>query len=334
MPLIVRNITAFENYTNTRFDHSDSIMTKEFNTLRNTIEKKAYAQAVQQLGYELEKKADAQVVKTDINNITQQIRDQKLNILAQQKNLTSLIERLNQKMSEVRSVKEQKILTEEQAHQYDALYVSFEDRFRGTQADIKERQRVYLPYIQEVLKNTDDAPLLDVGCGRGEWLELLKEQRINAKGIDINRIMVAQAKELGLDVEEADVIEYLKRQKENSQSVITGFHIVEHLPFEIMIRLFDDSLRVLKPGGMVIFETPNPENLIVGACNFYTDPSHKKPIPPHTLKFVAEARGFVKCKSIDLMIRELVDLKHNYLNEFFNSWINRSPDYALIGYKV
>ncbi len=365
MPLIVRNITAFENYTNTRFNHSDSIMTKEFNTLRNTIEKKADAQAVQQLGYELEKKADAQAVQqlgyelekkadaqavqqlgyelekkadaqavqADINDIIQQIRDQKLNILEQQKNLSSLIERLNHKTSEKLTVNDAKSFREEQAHQYDALYVSFEDRFRGTQADIKERQRVYLPYIHEALKNTDNAPLLDVGCGRGEWLELLKEQNIHAKGIDINRIMVTQAKELGLDVEEADVIEYLKSQKNNALSIITGFHIVEHLPFEVMVKLFDESLRALKTGGMVIFETPNPENLIVGAFSFYTDPTHLHPLPPDTLKFVAEARGFANVQILRLHRRsDQTSTADEPLHEFIER-MNMEQDYAIIGYK-
>ena len=349
MPLIVRNITAFENYTNTRFNHSDSIMAKELSTLRNSVEKKADAQVVQQLNHELEKKADAQafeqlsrelekkadeqIVKTDIMNIMQQIRDQKLNILAQQKTLSSLIERLNQKVSEVHTVKEQKGLSEEQAHQYDAMYVSFEDRFRGTQADIKERQRVYLPYIQEVIKNTDSATVLDAGCGRGEWLELLKEQKINAQGIDINRIMVAQAKELGIDVEEADVVEYLKIRKGNSLSAITGFHIVEHLPFEIMIKLFDESLRVLKSKGMIIFETPNPENILVGAYSFYTDPTHLHPIPPDTLKFIAEARGFNNVQILRLHRRsEQTSAANDPLHEITER-MNMEQDYAIIGYK-
>ncbi len=340
MPLIMRNITAFENYTNTRFNHSDSVMIKELNNLRNTIEKKADVQVVEQLKDTVSRKADTQVVQqlnlvvqADINNILQQIRDQKLNILAQQKNLSSLIERLNQKTSEKLTVNEAKSFREEQSHQFDAMYVSFEDRFRGTQADIKERQRVYLPYIHEALKNTDNAQVLDVGCGRGEWLKLLKEQNIHAKGIDINRIMASQAQELGLDVEEADVIDYLKRQKENFLSVITGFHIVEHLPFEILVKLFDESLRVLKTGGMAIFETPNPENLIVGAYTFYYDPTHLHPIPPDTLKFVAEARGFTNVKILRLHRRsDQTSAASDPLHEIMER-INMEQDYALIGYK-
>ena len=340
MPLIVRNITVSENYTNTRFDQHWIRMDKiiadidlKVNKINYELTSKADVQEVERLSRELEKKIDTQVVQTDINNIIQQIRDQKLNILAQQKNLASLIERLNQKVSEVHNVKEQRGLTEEQAHQYDAMYVSFEDRFRGTQADIKERQRVYLPYIQEVIKNTDSATVLDAGCGRGEWLELLKEQKINAQGIDINRIMVAQAKGLGLNVEEADVVVYLKSQKDNSLSVITGFHIVEHLPFEIMVKLFDESLRVLKTKGMILFETPNPENILVGAYSFYTDPTHLHPLPPETLKFVAEARGFTNVQILRLHRRnEQTSPANDPLHEIIER-MNMEQDYALIGYK-
>ena len=213
------------------------------------------------------------------------------------------------------------------------MYVSFEDRFRGTQADIKERQRVYLPYIQEAFKNTGNAQVLDVGCGRGEWLELLKEQNIHAKGIDINRIMASQAQELGLDVEEADVIDYLKSQKDNALSAITGFHIVEHLPFEILVKLFDESLRALKTGGMAIFETPNPENLIVGAYTFYYDPTHLHPIPPDTLKFVAEVRGFANVQILRLHRRsDQTAAVSDPLHEIMER-INMEQDYALIGYK-
>ena len=343
LPKILRNIEHYKNYTDQRFEQSNNTLLNKADVqivehkadaqvvqqLSHELEKKADTRTVEQLSHELEKKADAQVVQTDINNIIQQIRDQKLNILSQQKNLASLIERLNQKMSEAHTVKEQKGLTEEQTHHYDALYVSFEDRFRGTQADIKERQRVYLPYIQEALKNTDNAPVLDVGCGRGEWLELLKESRINAKGVDINRIMVTQAKELGLDVEEADVVEYLKSQKTNSLSAITGFHIIEHLPFEVMIKLFDESLRLLKASGIVIFETPNPENLIVGACNFYMDPTHRNPIPPLTSSFLLESRGFV-----DVVIKRVNENKEiHYEDKFINHIFAVGQDYAVIGKK-
>jgi len=271
-------------------------------------------------------------VNESLEEIKRKLRDHSLNIVDQQRRLTLLLEEARKRLPEPISQEQIKNMLTEEDHLLDAMYVSFEDRFRGTRADIKERLKVYLPYVKETLEKTGGGLILDVGCGRGEWLELLKENGIKAVGVDINRVMVNQCKELDLNVIEADAIEYLRKQKNNTFSVITGFHIVEHLPLKTMIALFDECLRVLKPGGMVIFETPNPENLIVGACNFYTDPSHRNPIPPETLKFLIEARGFVGVQKLE-SAREKVKEVSPFLDEFINQWINRSPDYAILAIK-
>jgi len=224
-------------------------------------------------------------------------------------------------------------LVQEKEHILDALYLSFEDKFRGSRSDIKKRQTYYLPIVQEVIES--DGLLLDIGCGRGEWLELLKENSIQAKGLDLNRLMVESSKEYGLDVQNGDAIAYLKSLEDESLDVITAFHIVEHLPFEVLISLFDESLRVLKKGGIIIFETPNPENLFVGACSFYTDPTHINPIPPVTLEFLASNRGFS-----DVVIHRLHPLKEVTLNKEQDADINnlilastKAQDYSIIGTK-
>jgi O-antigen chain-terminating methyltransferase len=152
---------------------------------------------------------------------------------------------------------------------------------------------VYLPYIAEVKTVTKRSPVLDLGCGRGEWLQLLKENGYAVLGIDANKEMIRRCKELGLCVKKADAIDFLKSQRKNRFGAITGFHIVEHLALKSLIRLCDECLRVLTPGGVVIFETPNPENLIMGACNFYMDPTRRNPLPPAALSFIVEHRGFV-----------------------------------------
>src|SRR5262249_31917377 len=158
------------------------------------------------------------------------------------------------------------------------LYVAFEDQFRGTREDIKKRCRVYLPIIQDAGVGADEMPILDLGCGRGEWLELLQDEGLQARGLDINPLLVEACRKRGLEVVEGDMIAFLRTLPDASVGGITGFHIIEHVPLEILINVLDETVRVLKPGGLAIFETPNPQNILVGSCNFYIDPTHRRPL--------------------------------------------------------
>jgi O-antigen chain-terminating methyltransferase len=180
----------------------------------------------------------------------------------------------------------------------DAFYVDFEERFRGTRHEIKQRVRVYLPLIKEANAGNPERPILDIGCGRGEWLEVLQEHDLVASGVDVNRVLVAGSRARGLDVREADAIEYMRTLPADSRGAVSAIHLIEHLPFARIVALFDEALRVLKPGGIAIFETPNPENLIVGACSFYYDPTHHRPLPPAPTQFLLESRGFT---SVEIM---------------------------------
>ena len=273
-------------------------------------------------------------LKGELNAIEGQARDYKLNILAQQRRLDDLLAREPSPGETTPHAGSQSVPVSQNDHSLNALYVTFEDRFRGTREDIKERQRVYLPYVQKVQEKTGTGMILDVGCGRGEWLELLAESNYSAKGVDLNTIMVAESKELGLDVEEGDVFDYFKDMASESLSVVTGFHIVEHLPLKVMLALFDQAYRVLKPGGMVIFETPNPENILVGSCNFYYDPTHKNPIPPEVLSFLLDARGYRDIEIVRLHENpHYLDLKESNISEKITSRFYGPQDYSVIGYK-
>lgn len=179
----------------------------------------------------------------------------------------------------------------ESAFDMASFYVEFEDKFRGARADIQARLEVYLRYLQPLIGDAS-AHVVDVGCGRGEWLELLDKQGIRATGIDMNAAMVELCRQNGQVAECADAVAYLNSVPQGSLAAVTGFHIIEHLPFELLIALFDAALWALRPGGLVIFETPNPENLIVGSCNFYTDPTHRLPIVPFVAEFMVRQRGF------------------------------------------
>jgi 2-polyprenyl-3-methyl-5-hydroxy-6-metoxy-1,4-benzoquinol methylase len=180
----------------------------------------------------------------------------------------------------------------EQSHLLDPLYLSFEDRYRGSRSDIKDRQRFYLTWIEACHVTTDRAPVIDIGCGRGEWLELLAEANVEARGYDLNRIAVEECRARGLAATLADALETLASLPENSCSAVTAFHIVEHLGFESVVALMDQSLRVIRPGGMLILETPNPANLIVAAEKFYMDPTHRNPLPSELTAYLLKSRGF------------------------------------------
>jgi O-antigen chain-terminating methyltransferase len=291
---------------------------------------------LQGLSQTLERKADAGATEQEIKEIKRQIHDQKHNILDQHRRLAVLLEEARKRLPEAFSKKQLSKMVAEEDHLLDAFYVSFEDQFRGTRADIKQRVAVYLPLLNVADAGTAKAPILDIGCGRGEWLEFLQEQDLVALGVDSNHVMVSQCQELGLEVINSDALDYLRSLNTNSLGAVTGMHIIEHIPFKRLIALFDEVLRVLKPGGMAIFETPNPENLIVGACNFYYDPTHIKPLPPEPMRFVLEARGFGSIEILRLhpypeesMLKEGAE----QVQQIINSLMFGAQDYALVAYK-
>jgi SAM-dependent methyltransferase len=179
------------------------------------------------------------------------------------------------------------------------LYAQFESVFRGTREEITRRQEPYLDYVY-FLKG-GDLPVLDLGCGRGEWLELLRRHGIPGYGVDTNKPFVEKNRERGLDVRLEDGAAHLASLPEGSLGAVSAFHLVEHIDLAALIALIDGALRALAPGGVLILETPNPTNLVVGASAFYLDPTHLKPIHPHFLEFLVEERGFV-------------DVERRYLN--------------------
>lgn len=213
----------------------------------------------------------------------------------------------------------------------DDFYRVFENQHRGSRELIKSRQRVYLPFIEPLRSIYSDAKAIDLGCGRGEWLELLEESGFNALGVDLDDGMLASCRELGLNVATTDALVALKALPDASQIVVSGFHIAEHMQFSDLQTLVQEALRVLKPAGLLILETPNPENMVVGTVNFYLDPTHQRPIPPRLLSFLPEYYGFAMVKIIRLhedkalLEKSWISL-HDVLNEV-------SPDYAIVAQK-
>lgn len=189
-----------------------------------------------------------------------------------------------------------------QGRNLDALYAAFEEDFRGSDSLIKSR---VAPYIADIAAAATPGELIvDVGCGRGEWLELLRDAGYRARGIDSNEVFVQTCRSKGLDIVHGDAFEVLRQLPDMSAAGITSMHLVEHLPFPALIDLLDEAYRVLRPGGILILETPNPENLLVGANWFYMDPTHRNPLPPGLLFWLARARGFT-----DLRVERLTEAR-------------------------
>ena len=170
-------------------------------------------------------------------------------------------------------------------------YFLFEERFRGSRADIKGRQQTFLKYF-EGCKN-----ILDIGCGRGEFLEILREQRIEGKGVDIDKDMVNFCKSRGFDVERMDAISYLEKLEDNSLGGIFIDQVVEHLEPDYLIRMLGLCHEKLIYSDPIVVETVNPLSFFSFA-NFYIDMSHKRPVHPETLKFLLGAHGFREIESL------------------------------------
>jgi SAM-dependent methyltransferase len=223
-------------------------------------------------------------------------------------------------------------------------YTAFEAYFRGSRQEIKIKQLVYLPLVKQLSLNVEH-PVLDIGCGRGEWLELLQENDIYGEGVDSNTDFVDSCKKIGLPVFQADIFDFFNSSEKKQYNLITGFHIFEHIPAELQLDFLRNIYALLAPGGVLILETPNPENIAVGSCNFYIDPTHIRPIPPQLAAFLSLEAGFVSPmiarvnrytvgNKIRLMPESLpgADI-FNQLAEMFTSRILQAPDYALIAFK-
>jgi O-antigen chain-terminating methyltransferase len=248
--------------------------------------------------------------------------------------LDSRLARLDELMKDkaARQPKGEQAPLNEKRRKLDELFASFPEQFRGSREEVRKGLRFYLPFLTSA-EITED--ILDLGCGRGEWLELLREKGLKARGVELNHVLAEQARSVGLEVSEESALLYLRGLPDRSLSAVTGFHFIEHLSFEILIELLDEIARALRPGGLVIFETPNPKNLVVGACNFYSDPTHLKPLFPETVQFIMSNRGFA-----DVSVEYLNPVDGSPFNDgskrsqALNSWLYGARDFALIGYRA
>lgn len=172
---------------------------------------------------------------------------------------------------------------------FDLLYRAFEDRHRGEPESIAERQRGDYLEVLTSLPN-EDLPIADLGCGRGELVQLLVHEGHAALGVDSNLGQVVDG-----DAElfaEADLFDWLDAREDASLRAVVAMHVVEHLPLDLQIRLVFEGRRVLADGGLLILETPNTLSISTAATNFWVDPTHQRPVHPLFLEFLAEEAGF------------------------------------------
>jgi O-antigen chain-terminating methyltransferase len=216
-------------------------------------------------------------------------------------------------------------------------HAEFEKQFRGSREEILERQRIYVPILEKAARQTGSgARFLDLGCGRGELLELAKEAGLAMAGVESDEALVEDGRARGLDVRPGDLFDALWAELEKSLAGVTGIQVVEHLPWAAVRTLVDLAYQRIRPGGCLIVETINPASAYAMRA-FYLDPTHRQPVPSEMTHFLFSQAGFR-----DVEVRELNPVDDPSLL----AAIERSPelrifadlifgfrDYAAIGWK-
>jgi O-antigen chain-terminating methyltransferase len=200
----------------------------------------------------------------------------------------------------------------------DIDWLKFAEKFRGSEASIKQRQQLY------AMRFKGQAPVLDIGCGRGELLEVLREAGIEALGIDLNEDSLALSRSKGLNVEAADLFAYLHALPHSSLGGMVCSQVVEHLPPERLPELIRVAHATLRTGALLAIETPNPECLGIFATHFYLDPTHRHPIPPALMSFYLEEAGFgaIEVERLNPAIESMASvagLPEAFQQEFFGA---------------
>jgi 2-polyprenyl-3-methyl-5-hydroxy-6-metoxy-1,4-benzoquinol methylase len=211
---------------------------------------------------------------------------------------------------------------------HDIDWLRFAEKFRGSESAIKQRQQIY------AIRFREHAPVLDIGCGRGELLEVFRESGIEARGIDLNQDSLAVCRSKALQVEAADLFAYLDAQPDSSLGGVVCSQVVEHLPPERLPELIRLAHAKLGTNALLAIETPNPECLAIFATHFYLDPTHRHPIPPALMSFYLEEAGFgrIEVERLSPAIESmpsLTELPEAFQKEFFGAL-----DYAIFARKL
>ena len=217
----------------------------------------------------------------------------------------------------------------------DEWYQDLQELHRGAPDDVLEVQQSYLAHFNDRGWLRAAGPVIDLGCGRGEWLSLMAQEGWTMRGVDSSERAVLEARERGLDVELNDLVDFLEACPDNTLAGVTAFQVVEHLPFGRITALMHAAFRALVPGGILLLETPNPENLQVASYSFWLDPTHRHPIPPPLIMDLSYHVGFrdgsVLRKNPWPQWREQVT--ENSLESEVSYRLYGPQDYAILVYK-
>jgi 2-polyprenyl-3-methyl-5-hydroxy-6-metoxy-1,4-benzoquinol methylase len=200
--------------------------------------------------------------------------------------------------------------------QIEIDWVLFAHKFRGTE------QRVRDSYARHTVHFKGCHDVADLGCGRGEFLEVARDASIGARGVDANHAMAEICRAKGLTVEETDIVTYLRALPDAALDGVFCGHVIEHLPAALLPELIRLCFAKMRPGAAIVLETPNPECLAIFATHFYLDPTHVRPVPPAQLAFYLEEAGFGGLETVRLnpavdSMPTLAKLPSEFRNEFF-----------------
>ena len=220
---------------------------------------------------------------------------------------------------------------------FAAIYDAFTDRFRGSTAEVSAKLEGYLPDVRRLV---GAGGVVDLGCGRGEWLTLLRDAGVPSSGVDANPRFVAAGRAQGLDIELGDAIGHLQGLPPDSVDVVTALHVIEHLGTEELLALLEAARRALRPGGCVLLETPNPANLVMAACDFYNDPTHRSPLPCALTEYLVSTQGFGDIEVRPLHPKPSPLTRYSgegvspQMHEILSRLLWGPQDYAVLGYKL
>ncbi len=176
------------------------------------------------------------------------------------------------------------------------LYFDFENKFRGSRKQVEEKLAIYDELLDYIFSISNNPTALDIGSGRGEWLQKCSKKGFEARGIEINSAMIKESNKYNLTVLKGDAIEILQKIPNHSISLVTAFHVIEHLSHDQIEILFKECRRIVSNNGICLFETPSIDNLIVSTKSFYLDPTHINPINPDYMQYLLSHLGFDKVK--------------------------------------